>query len=96
MTSDAGPCGAAALTKSQVIVTDIDSDPRFQSATIRPLLLAHGLRSHWSTPVLSRNGEVLGTFAIFQSTPFQPNSASAGSHRAGYPHCQHCHRACAG
>jgi PAS domain S-box-containing protein len=73
VTSDAGPCGAAALTKSQVLVTDIDSDPRFQSATIRPLLLAHGLRSHWSTPIFSRNGEVLGTFAIFQNSPSSPN-----------------------
>src|SRR2546425_1680996 len=48
VTPDAGPCGTAALTKSQVVVTDIETDPRFQSATIRPLLLAHGLRSHWS------------------------------------------------
>ena len=54
VTPDAGPCGAAALTKSQVVVTDIETDPRFQSATIRPLLLAHGLRSHWSTPIFSR------------------------------------------
>ncbi|MCM3874470.1 MAG: PAS domain-containing protein [Pyrinomonadaceae bacterium] len=69
---DAGPCGAAALTKSQVIVTDIEADSRFQSATIRPLLLAHGLRSHWSTPIFSRNGEVLGTFAIFQDDPSSP------------------------
>lgn len=72
VTSDAGPCGAAALAKSQVLVTDIETDPRFQSATIRPLLLEHGLRSHWSTPIFSRDGEVLGTFAIFQSTPTSP------------------------
>ncbi len=72
VTSDAGPCGMAALTKSQVIVTDIESDPRFQSATIRPLLLAHGLRSHWSTPIYSRDGTVQGTFAIFQRTPSSP------------------------
>ena len=72
VTSDAGPCGVAALTKSQVIVTDIDSDPRFQSATIRPLLLAHGLRSHWSTPISSHGGHVFGTFAIFQENPSNP------------------------
>ena len=73
VTPDAGPCGAAALTKSQVVVTDIEVDPRFQSATIRPLLRAHGLRSHWSTPIFSRNGEVLGTFAIFQDHPSSPS-----------------------
>jgi PAS domain S-box-containing protein len=72
VTSDAGPCGLAALTKSQVLVTDIDADPRFQTATIRPLLLAHGIRSHWSTPIYSRDGQVLGTFAIFQETPSSP------------------------
>lgn len=72
VTSDAGPCGVAALTKSQLIVTDLESDPRFQSSTIRPLLLAHGLRAHWSTPIYSRAGQVLGTFAIFQNNPSSP------------------------
>ena len=73
VTSDAGPCGMAALTKSQVLVTDVESDSRFQSSTIRPLLLAHGLRSHWSTPIYSRDGQVLGTFGIFQEKPSSPN-----------------------
>ena len=72
VTSDAGPCGVAALTRSQVLVTDIDLDPRFQTATIRPLLLAHGLHAHWSTPIYSRDGKVLGTFAIFQNNPSSP------------------------
>ena len=72
VSSDAGPCGVAALSKSQVLVTDIETDPRFRSATIRPLLLAHGLRSHWSTPIYSHRGGVFGTFAIFQSTPCSP------------------------
>jgi signal transduction histidine kinase len=72
VTTNAGPCGVAALTKSQVIVTDVQSDPGFQSSTIRPLLLAHGLRAHWSTPLYSRDGQVLGTFAIFQNHPSSP------------------------
>lgn len=72
VSSDAGPCGSAAVTKSQVIVTNIESDPRFQPATMRPLLLGHGLRSHWSTPIYSRNGQVLATFAIFHSKPSNP------------------------
>ncbi|HEU4768522.1 MAG TPA: PAS domain S-box protein, partial [Pyrinomonadaceae bacterium] len=72
VSSDAGPCGSAALTKSQVIVTNIESDSRFQSATIRPLLLAHGICSHWSTPIFSRDGQVLGTFAVFQAAPSSP------------------------
>jgi signal transduction histidine kinase len=87
VTPNAGPCGVAALTKSQVIVTDVQADPRFQSATIRPLLLAHGLRSHWSTPIYSRAGQVLGTFAIFQNHPSSPTQLqqdliSQGAHIA--------------
>src|SRR5437016_5705976 len=67
-----GPCGVAALTKTQVIATDLESDPLWQSSAIRPLALAHGLRSHWSTPIYAREGRVLGTFAIFRREPASP------------------------
>src|SRR5882724_9660593 len=67
-----GPCGVAALTKTQVIVTDFETDPRFQSCAIRPLSLAHGFRSQWSTPIFARDGHVMGTFAIFQTRPASP------------------------
>jgi PAS domain S-box-containing protein len=67
-----GPCGVAALTKTQVIATDLESDPLWQSSTIRPLALAHGLRSHWSTPIYAQEGRVLGTFAIFNREPASP------------------------
>jgi PAS domain S-box-containing protein len=67
-----GPCGVAALTKTQVIATDLESDPLWQASAIRPLALAHGLRSHWSTPIYARDGRVLGTFAIFQRSPASP------------------------
>src|SRR5580765_616253 len=69
---EVGPCGVAALTKTQVIVTDFESDPLFQSCAIRPLSLAHGFRSQWSTPILARDGRVMGTFAIFQTSPASP------------------------
>jgi signal transduction histidine kinase len=55
-----------------VIVTDVESDQQIQSAKIRRLLLAHGLRSHWSTPIYSRDGQVLGTFAVLQDHPSSP------------------------
>jgi PAS domain S-box-containing protein len=67
-----GPCGVAALTKTQVIATDLEFDPRWQSSAIRPLALAHGIRSHWSTPIYDRDGRVLGTFAIFHREPASP------------------------
>ena len=69
---EVGPCGVAALTKAQVIVTDFESDPLFQSCAIRPLSLAHGFRSQWSTPIFARDGRVMGTFAIFQASPASP------------------------
>ena len=67
-----GPCGVAALTKTQVIATDVKSDPLWESCAIRPLLLKHGFRSQWSTPIYSRDGRVLGTFAVFQRNPASP------------------------
>ena len=67
-----GPCGHAALLKKQVIATDLKTDPLWQESAIRPLALAHGLRSHWSTPIYARDGQVLGTFAIFRREPASP------------------------
>jgi PAS domain S-box-containing protein len=68
----AGPCALAALTRSQVIAEDFESDLHWQQSLIRPLALDHGLRAQWSTPICSRDGSVLGTFAIFQHRPSSP------------------------
>jgi len=68
----AGPCGLAALTGSQVIAEDLESDLHWQQSLIRPLALRHGLRAQWSTPICSRDGRVLGTFAVFQDHPASP------------------------
>lgn len=68
----AGPCGLAALTGSQVIAEDLESDLHWQQSLIRPLALGHGLRAQWSTPICSRDGRVLGTFAVFQHHPSNP------------------------
>jgi PAS domain S-box-containing protein len=68
----AGPCALAALTRSQVIVEDLEWNLHWQQSLIRPLALGHGLRAQWSTPVCSRDGSVLGTFAIFQDHPSSP------------------------
>ena len=69
----AGPCGLAALTGLQVITEDLESDLHWQQSAIRPLALGHGLRAQWSTPICSRDGSVLGTFAIFQHHPARPS-----------------------
>jgi PAS domain S-box-containing protein len=66
------PCGAAAVHKTQVIAFDIESDPRWLASSYRDLALAFGLRAVWSTPIESRSGEVLGTFAVYQRHPGSP------------------------
>ena len=63
-TCDAGPCGLEADLKAQVIVSDLTSDARWDRDGWPAVALAHGVRSVWSTPILSLTGELLGTFAI--------------------------------
>ena len=66
----AGSCGTAAYRTEPVIVSDIATDPLW--ANYRDLALAHGLRACWSTPILSSEGKVLGTFAIYYREPRSP------------------------
>jgi PAS domain S-box-containing protein len=68
----AGSCGTAAYRGEQVIVTDIATDPLWKDAS--HLALAHGLRACWSTPILSRSGKVLGTFAVYYRQPRGPEA----------------------
>ena len=70
---DVAPCGIAALTKRQVIVADIESDPQWLGTPYRDHVLGHGLRSVWSTPIHALDGHVLGTFAIYQRRPGSPS-----------------------
>ena len=65
-----GSCGTAAYRKEQVIVSDIVTDPLW--ANYRELALANGLRSGWSTPILSSDGSVLGVFGIYGREPRSP------------------------
>ena len=66
-----GSCGTAAYRAEPVIVSDIATDPLW--ADYRELALAHGLRACWSTPILSSEGRVLGTSAIYYREPRSPN-----------------------
>lgn len=67
-----GSCGTAAYRREPVIVSDIATDPLW--ADYRELPLAHGLRACWSTPILSADGKVLGTFALYSREPGSPTS----------------------
>ncbi len=68
-----GSCGTAAHTGRRVIVSDIRSDPLW--AAFRELAAAHDLRACWSTPIKSRTGKVLGTFAMYYREPRAPSAA---------------------
>ncbi len=66
-----GCCGTAAYLQEPVIVSDIATDPKWEA--FRDLALSHGLRACYSTPIFASNGNVLGTFALYYSTPRSPS-----------------------
>ncbi|MGD0720303.1 MAG: EAL domain-containing protein [Roseiarcus sp.] len=70
---DVGSCPTAAYRREPVVVADIMSDPIWRDH--RDLAAAHGLRSCWSTPILSHQGAVLGTFAMYSREVREPTDA---------------------
>lgn len=66
-----GSCGAAAFSKKRVIVEDIMEHPNWEP--FRDLATQANIRACWSEPILSSNGEVLGTFAMYFEEPVAPN-----------------------
>jgi PAS domain S-box-containing protein len=70
---DRASCGAAAFTKQRVIVPNISKDPRWPDDA-RDLTLSHCFSAAWSEPLISQDGEVLGTFAMYYPEPRTPQS----------------------
>src|SRR6516225_929464 len=70
----AGSCGTAAYRKSQVIVSDIATDPLWDVPEHRAAALKHGLQAPWSNPLLSWKGKVLGTFCMYYREQRSPSS----------------------
>jgi diguanylate cyclase (GGDEF)-like protein len=68
-----GSNGTAAYRREAVIVADIMTNPLWTN--YKDLAAAHGLRSCWSTPILSHQGAVLGTFAMYGKEVREPNDA---------------------
>ncbi|SBS24644.1 putative diguanylate cyclase YdaM [Marinomonas spartinae] len=66
-----GSCGTAAYLNERVIVADIATHPYWENFT--ELAQKAGLRSCWSDPIHSANGELLGTFAIYNNINLTPN-----------------------
>ncbi|MFE3687260.1 SpoIIE family protein phosphatase [Streptomyces sp. NPDC059095] len=68
-----GSCGTAAYRRQPVIVTDITADPFWDD--FRDLAEKAGVAACWSTPILARDGSLLGTFAMYHRTPRSPQEA---------------------
>jgi PAS domain S-box-containing protein len=69
----AGSCGTAAFLRQRVITTDIATDPLW--VDYRDTALSYGLRASWSQPLISKNHEVLGTFAMYYAEPRSPKQS---------------------
>ncbi len=65
-----GSCGTAIYRKESVIVTDIATDPLWED--YRDFALSFGLRACSSTPIISSNERLLGTFAMYYTEPHTP------------------------
>ncbi|AEV84247.1 diguanylate cyclase [Actinoplanes sp. SE50] len=74
-----GSCGTAAHRREPVIVTDIGTDPFW--ADFRDLAGRAGLAACWSTPILARDGSLLGTFAMYHRTPRVPQETDLALNR---------------
>ncbi|WP_212801094.1 EAL domain-containing protein [Pseudomonas sp. St290] len=68
-----GSCGTSAYRREPVIVTDIQQDPLWEA--YRSLAEPYGFRACWSTPILSHERKVLGTFALYANTVRSPSPA---------------------
>ncbi|HEX8882498.1 MAG TPA: sigma 54-interacting transcriptional regulator [Candidatus Acidoferrum sp.] len=61
---EAGLCGTAAFLKQRVIVPDVAREPNWPEQ-YRDLAIRNGIRAAWSEPILTKDNEVLGTFALY-------------------------------
>lgn len=67
----AGSCGTAAYHRSQVIVSDIETNPLWED--YKELMRPYGIKACWSTPIISSNStRVLATFAVYYTTNREP------------------------
>ena len=89
-----GSCGTAAYRREAVIVADIMTDPLWED--YKDLAAAHGLRSCWSTPILSHQGAVLGTFAMYSKEVREPTDGRNAPRQCRHPHRRHRDRTQAG
>src|SRR5437762_13447818 len=67
-----GSCGTAAFRREPVYTRDTANDPLWEDCG--DVAVRNGLRAIWSTPILSDDNSVLGTFAMYYSEPRMPSA----------------------
>lgn len=72
--SEVASFGTAAYLRRPVITEDIQEDPRWEK--FRSAALAEGLRSCWSSPVMTTKGELLGTLGTYYPEARAPSELS--------------------
>src|SRR5277367_4303270 len=68
---DGGPCSMAVHVREAVFAADFLSDPNFVNFRDKPV--SAGLLAGWSSPILSHDGQVLGTFGMYFREVRSPN-----------------------
>jgi PAS domain S-box-containing protein len=66
-----GSCGTAAFLREPVYTQDTATDPLWKDCG--DIAVRNGLRAIWSTPILSDDNAVLGTFAMYYGEPRLPS-----------------------
>jgi formate hydrogenlyase transcriptional activator len=88
-------CGTAIYRREPVYVADIQREPIWDD--YRDRLPPYGIRAVWSRPLITREGKVLGTFAIHYREVRSPNAIDLqmienASHIAGIAIERHLHQ----
>jgi len=65
-----GSCGTAAFTGKRVVVENIQTHPFWEA--FRDLAMRARVAACWSEPILSSQGSVIGTFAMYHRIPYAP------------------------
>src|SRR6516162_9457298 len=71
---EAGLCGTAAFLKERIVVPDVATDPNWPDL-LRPIAIRNGIRAGWSEPIVAKDRQVLGTFALYSPESRVPTDA---------------------
>lgn len=70
--AEVGLCARAASLKTCVVVPDLATEPIWLFEDAREVALRSGIRAAWSQPILTKDNQVLGTFAVYSTEPKVP------------------------